>query len=79
MLYEKFLKFLFYGLVLELLKNSKNVRSLCGDEKCFVVKNCFEFFFLFFDCPRKPHMLLLADRIEYGGTSDSKLVVFLFI
>ena len=48
MLYEKFLKFLFYGLVLELLKNSKNVGSFCGDEKCFVVKNCFEFFFLFF-------------------------------
>ena len=55
MLKEKFFNFLFYGLVLEMLENSKNVGNLCGDEKVFVIKH----FFDFFDCPRKPSLLLL--------------------
>ena len=38
MLYEKILNFLFYGLVIKMLKNSKNVGNFCGDEKFFVIK-----------------------------------------
>ena len=53
--YEKFLNILFYGLVLEMLQNSKNVGNFYGDEKFFVIKNVFEFYF---DCPRKPHFPL---------------------
>ena len=39
--YEKFLNYLFYEFVLEMLENSKNVGHFCGDEQIFCYKNVF--------------------------------------